>query len=1151
MLDEKEIQKKAALPTTYHKGKRLMEQDAVTYLVMENMSGDVYSLTGNVEGSYGNDYDTYITVKTIGTVHKVQIQDGMCDCPAYKKYGGFCKHLVATGLALNKWADIYEEDFSVFLNISNPGDEYLFFDDYDEIGLLGDMDEPKEEKLPWMMPDFAPSVATASGRLFSNITIRPETSEELTALMRDLMQKQQDEFCQEVSQGDVKLEVTLHVNPSAQELSLRVGNASYYVVKNIETFVEHVKRREFVTYGKKLAFVHTPEAFAKETIPLLQFLQRYVDGENGSSVFSYGDRRYMKMQPQMWDTLAEIMEGKTIWVEGYESEKMEVPVVRKDPLFPVELKEEMDGTNKCTSIVFPEIMFFPGVAGCYVWWENCIYICSEKYGKNMKELLCLMALNRLESKDYFFGLHAWREQRMLKMYEADYSMFSVTVLPLLERYTDLQVEGVDFSEYEPEDGKYEVYLDVREDSIVICEAKGIYGDNTYWLDELPNIALKQNRDFRAEYEIRTLVQAYFPEKSRASHAYELRGDDDRLAELVEHGLGQLELVADVYLSENMKKIRIAKPMQVTTGLSIQGDLLNVTWDVEGMSQNELHDILAAYRRKKRYYRLKSGELLNLQEGGIRSLAEMQDALHLTKAQLQKGSTGVALYRAMYLDALMQDNADRIQVERDASFCQLLERFDDVKRREYEVPASVTADLRGYQKAGYQWAMALSELGFGGILADDMGLGKTLQMITYLSSTKGTTHLVVTPASLVYNWESEFQKFAPEMKVCLMVGAAEERKELLEAYEHYDVVVTSYDLLRRDIELYQDKSFGCQIIDEAQYIKNHNTQASKAVKSIDSRVRFALTGTPIENRLSELWSIFEYLMPGYLYSYKSFKDTFESSIVEGGEGDSGHALEQLHRMIAPFLLRRLKKDVLKELPDKVEEVKYAKLGKEQEKLYQATEKNIVTSLQKKSGKEYQENKLQILAELTKLRQICCDPSLLYDNYKGDSAKLETCMELLHSAVEGGHKVLLFSQFTSMLEVLKKRLKAEGISYFMLTGSTSKRKRRDLVERFQNGEADVFLISLKAGGTGLNLTAADIVIHYDPWWNVAAQNQATDRTHRIGQENSVTVIRLIARGTIEERILKLQERKQDLANKVISAEGVSVASLSREELLGLFS
>ena len=412
-----------------------------------------------------------------------------------------------------------------------------------------------------------------------------------------------------------------------------------------------------------------------------------------------------------------------------------------------------------------------------------------------------------------------------------------------------------------------------------------------------------------------------------------------------------------------------------------------------------------------------------------------------------------------------------------------------------------------------------------------------------------THLVVCPASLVYNWEAEFAKFAPHIRVCLMLGGALERQMLLEHYMEYDVLVTSYDLLKRDIEYYEGKHFGCEIIDEAQYIKNVSTQAAKAVKAIDSRTRFALTGTPIENRLSELWSIFEYLMPGYLYSYKYFKENFEEQIVQKTEGEQ-KALDKIHTMIRPFIMRRLKQDVLNDLPDKIEEVVYSRFEPKQEKLYRATEKNIVMNLKKKSKQEVNESKIQILAELTKLRQICCDPQLYYGDYQEGSAKLNTCIELIENAVEGGHRILLFSQFASMLEILAKQLENRKIRYFLLRGSTTKRKRKDMVEQFQAGEAEVFLISLKAGGTGLNLTAADVVIHYDPWWNMAAQNQATDRTHRIGQKNNVTVYKLIMKDTIEERILKLQDMKKDLADKIISEEGISFAALSKEDILKLF-
>ena len=346
----------------------------------------------------------------------------------------------------------------------------------------------------------------------------------------------------------------------------------------------------------------------------------------------------------------------------------------------------------------------------------------------------------------------------------------------------------------------------------------------------------------------------------------------------------------------------------------------------------------------------------------------------------------------------------------------------------------------------------------------------------------------------------------------------------------------FDYFVRDIELYQDLPFFCEIIDEAQFIKNHATQGAKAVKTIHASFRLALTGTPVENQLSELWSIFDYLMPGFLYTYDKFKKRYESPIVKDQDEE---ALGRLQRMTAPFILRRLKSDVLKELPEKLETVIYSKMEKEQQELYTANAWQLKEHLD--DG-----NKIQILSALTRLRQICCDPRLCYGNYKAGSAKLKTCMDLIRTGVEGEHKILLFSQFTSMLELIGARMKKEGISYYQLTGETSKEDRLKLVQAFHKDETPVFLISLKAGGTGLNLTAADMVIHYDPWWNVAAQNQATDRAYRIGQEKQVSVFKLITRDTIEENILKLQESKRLLADQIVSEGMVSLGSLSHDQL-----
>lgn len=582
---------------------------------------------------------------------------------------------------------------------------------------------------------------------------------------------------------------------------------------------------------------------------------------------------------------------------------------------------------------------------------------------------------------------------------------------------------------------------------------------------------------------------------------------------------------------------------------------------EDMTREELIEILSRYNRKKKFYRLKNGDFVNMEDEGISTLLELQKGLNLTPAQMKKEKVELPKYRALYLDGELRQSQS-VPVERNRAFRALIRDMKTVEDNDFEVPRELAQILREYQKRGFLWIKTLCQNGFGGILADDMGLGKTLQVIAFLLSEqqeaglpgeggvqekgKNRRCLIVCPASLVFNWKSEFERFAPQLSVRMVTGTAAERKSAIKEAGEGEILLTSYDLLKRDLEQYEGIQFFCQVIDEAQYIKNHNTQAAKAVKQIASGFRLALTGTPIENRLSELWSIFDYLMPGFLYGYQRFREEIEVPVLQHQDEA---AMQRLQKMIRPFVLRRLKKDVLTDLPDKLEEHVYAKLEGEQQSLYDAHVKRLRILLDKNTEEEFNKSRIQILSELTKLRQICCDPSLLFEGYRGNSTKTEVCIDLIKNAVSGGHKILLFSQFTSMLANLQQRLKEEKISYYVLTGATSREKRKELVEAFQKDETQVFCISLKAGGTGLNLTAADIVIHYDPWWNLAVQNQATDRAHRIGQENVVNVYKLIMKGTIEESITKLQEKKHELADQVLGGAGLDGGSFTKEELLEL--
>jgi SNF2 family DNA or RNA helicase len=721
---------------------------------------------------------------------------------------------------------------------------------------------------------------------------------------------------------------------------------------------------------------------------------------------------------------------------------------------------------------------------------------------------------------------------------------------MLEQFFECTKDDFDEKEYGIIPVAFETYLDAPQKDFITSKILAVYGDKKYNIyDNTKDVHL---RDMVHEIEVGRMVAAFcnaFDEKEQLMVVAE---DEEKIYELLIFGIPKMRELGEVYISEALKRLKVTAAPKVAVGVSITGDLLELSMTSEDMSKEQLLEILMGYNKKKKFYRLSNGNFVGIEGEEIEALVELKQGLNLSEAQLKQSVIKVPKYRALYLDAELKSR-ESLSVGKDKGFKALVRNMKTVEDNDFDIPESLTHVLREYQKRGFLWIKTLKYNGFGGILADDMGLGKSLQVICfllseYLEAEKGDNRraLIVCPSSLVYNWENEIQKFAPSLPAKMVIGTTAERQDIIRNIEERDILITSYDLLKRDISYYENLEFYCQVIDEAQYIKNHNTQAAKAVKLINAGFKLALTGTPIENRLSELWSIFDYLMTGFLYSYQRFREELEIPIVTNQEE---YAVKRLQKMISPFILRRLKKDVLTDLPDKLEENMFARLEGEQQKLYDAHVKRLQILLDSSSEEEFKDSKIQILSELTKLRQICCDPALLYENYKQGSAKIEMCMDLIQNAVSGGHKILLFSQFTSLLEILQKRLEGENISFYSLTGSTSKEKRAKMVEQFNKNETSVFCISLKAGGTGLNLTAADIVIHFDPWWNLAVQNQATDRAHRIGQKNVVSVYKLIVQGTIEENIMKLQDKKKELADQVLSGEGMNVGSFSREDLMEL--
>ncbi|MCR5772995.1 MAG: DEAD/DEAH box helicase [Butyrivibrio sp.] len=765
--------------------------------------------------------------------------------------------------------------------------------------------------------------------------------------------------------------------------------------------------------------------------------------------------------------------------------------------------------------------------------------------EDIKVLKPFTSISRAGSFDFRIGLR-------------NLTRFYYDTLPWLREHAAVTFEDADWLEqYILPQATFSFFLD-REKGNVTCKAIVNYDDLTR------NLALASSeedgfRDQISEGDAITILKRYFPDTDdNGLFVCNEDENEDLVYELLSHGLDELQAFGDVRHTDSFMAISIKKSPGFKMGVSLESNLLDLEISAQDMDSDELIELLNSYRRKKKYYRLKSGDYVSAESEAVENLARLLDDMHISLKSFVDGKMQLPAYRALYLDRMLEDQS-QIYEQRDRHFKKLIQEFKTISDAEFEMPQKITGQLRKYQRDGYRWLRTLYKYGFGGILADEMGLGKTLQIITLLQSYYESgdtdyapdikkTSLVVVPASLVYNWGEELRRFAPSLNYVLITGNKSERDDIILNIEGFDVAVTSYDLLKRDIAEYEKHSFAMEIIDEAQYIKNHLSQAAKSVKLINAQRKFALTGTPIENRLSELWSIFDYLMPGLLYGYEQFRTEFEIPVMRYDEKEP---MDRLRQMVTPFILRRKKADVLKDLPDKLEEIRYARMDEAQKNLYDAQVTQMKMRLEKQTDDEFKKSKFEILAQLTRLRQICCDPSLCFEDYDKGSCKTDVFMDMIEQVIEGEHKALVFSQFVSMLEILKKRLDEARIPYYEITGSTPKEKRIELVNAFNTGTVPVFLISLKAGGTGLNLTGADVVIHYDPWWNLAVQNQATDRAHRIGQRKVVTVFKLIAHGTIEDKIVEMQEKKRALAESILESDGISSTSLSKDDLLELLS
>lgn len=617
-------------------------------------------------------------------------------------------------------------------------------------------------------------------------------------------------------------------------------------------------------------------------------------------------------------------------------------------------------------------------------------------------------------------------------------------------------------------------------------------------------------------------------------------DEDEIYTFLYHHLPSMEGIAEIYTTPAIRAFARPKPYRPKMRAEVDGktDWLEIRFDIDGLHEDEIRNVMRGVQEKKKFVRLPSGAFVSLETEEFAAFADTVDKLNPRKSEWKSGS----LRRPKVQGLLLEDLP---HAELGKSLRTLIHHLKEPDQTPFEPPAALAPIMRDYQRLGFQWFKTLASYGFGGILADDMGLGKTLQAISFLLSehesgaSAGKPSLVVAPSSLLFNWRNELRKFAPSLRVVILTGNKAERSELLAEAADADVVVTSYPLLRRDVDAYEAMPFHVLILDEAQAIKNEASVTAQAVGLLQARHRFALTGTPIENSLDELRSIVEAVFPGLFPNKKEFNSMSREAIA---------------RRLKPFLLRRLKQDVLTELPEKIETLDVSEMTAEQKALYIGYLSKLQEETEQALTAEgFQQSRMKILAGLTRLRQLCCHPSLFLDGYDGGSGKLEHLLELLEECRANGKRVLLFSQFTGMLKLILPEIQGRGFDSFYLDGSTPSAERVEMCDRFNAGERDLFLISLKAGGTGLNLTGADTVILYDLWWNPAVEQQAADRAHRMGQKNVVHVIRLVTQGTVEEKMYELQQRKRELVHDILDSDstGSGAAALTEEDIRELLS
>ena len=1067
-----------------------------------------FELKAKVKGT-GNNYDVYIKVQNN------ELEDLKCTCPDYQKNYAACKHIVAAMVEF----DNNPEYIRIFTGVQAN-------------------ENVESNSLPNVNKK-----SSKDYKLFQQL---------VNEFYYDHSQNSENNITNSKNKN-IKILPKLIIDKynSNLKLEFKIGEQQLYKLKSLPEFYEHMLNCENYKYGLKLEFVHDRKFFDEDSIPVLNYIMKYAEiikyANQAADDYGYYGRHlsdgYITVSNSGFDELFEIFKNKYLTIQRDYSE-YDAYFIDKEP----DIKFDVEEINNYECKIVPNIDIYEyniiqGKDYVYFEYEGKIYRCSKEFDNTTLKLLKMYRKNFTSE---------------IKLRKDELSTLFSVVFPKVKKslkYDKLNLEEVE--KYIPKELYVKLYLDYDKNNYIIADIKFCY-DN-YEFNPLKEENVNIARDVLKESEILDVFIKTGFMLDRANSRLILTSDDaiyNFLSNEIEQYMKKFEVLA----TEEFKQKQIKQPKISNVGVRVENNLLEVDFEGLGFELSELKEIMDKYRLKKKFHRLKNGEFINLEENETMNLLDnLRTNLDIDFKEIEKGEIKLPIFRSMYLDRLLK-NSNIKNINKDDNYKNIIEKVDNKNiDEELKLPEGLNASLRNYQETGFKWLKTLDSYNFGGILADDMGLGKTIQLVSVILSYVENSgdmeslkpSLVICPSSLTLNWFNEIKKFAPLLKVLLINGNAQERKNKIEKINDYNVIIESYDILKRDIEIYKEKNyeFKYAIADEAQYIKNNNTQNFKAIKEINAETRFALTGTPIENSLSELWSIFDFVMPGYLFSYRKFKELYETPIVKN---EDQSAMKKLKMLIEPFILRRIKEEVLTELPDKTITILNNEMEEEQQKIYMSYMAQVKQEIETEiSVNGFEKSQIKILSLLMRLRQICCHPSLFIENYKGESSKLKQCIQIVKDAIESGHKILLFSGYTTMFEIIEQELKKENITYYKLTGQTKVGDRIKLVDEFnENPDIKVFLISLKAGGTGLNLIGADMVIHYDPWWNLSAENQATDRTYRIGQKKNVQVYKLITKNSIEEKIYELQQKKAKLIDNMLSTKETFVSKLSKDEIMNLF-